>query len=407
MADKKIIAYHGGEFGEKYFWFSSNPHVAASYGSVHFRKNGIKTPILDDYQEYEITLRNPYIVDAKEHYYIDIPTPKNLREYWHSETIDTDGIVDIAYNLGYGSVWIKNVSEGHNGSIADDYILFNKNDFRLIRDNKREKEKLIKDISDLIMQKGIKLLAYDEPTYIMHFEKPVVYGTGHSGVEYKIEDIQVDNKGNSSLLNDIDDADSLRVILNAVKKANGKYGIEKYGRLAENREKFYTYNRGANMNEEATTFLKDREERNKNGSRVKNPKRVYAAKKAHKTHGLAYRKGYEKMSCSEIADFLDREMAEAKIVSDNKVNMFSEISFDNLTGAFQIQVEENLIDFNIILAAKDEGRGLYRLENDTSDKMQTSLIYNTIVNDLKTLADSIDRDFEAILKKNGLVKKVD
>lgn len=170
-------------------------------------------------------------------------------------------------------------------------------------------------------------------------------------------------------------------------------------------EKIYTTNdRGDKMHEEVT-FFKD--EKNKNGSRVKNPNRVYAAKKAHKTHGFAYKRAAEKMSCSEIADFLDNEIAEAKVTAENKANMYSEISFEDLTGAFQVQVKENLTDVDIILVAKDNGNGSYKLEGESSDKMETSLIYNTLVNDLKTLADNIDRDFQAILKKNGLVKRVD
>lgn len=130
---KTVTAYHGGRFGKKAKWFSSSPKVAGSYGKITWDRYGI--PQFDDYQTYEISFSNPFVVNAKGAYYFDIPTPKAMRNDWSSDTVDTDGIADWAYEHGYDSVIIKNVEEGHGYSeIATDYVLFTDN-YRLIEES--------------------------------------------------------------------------------------------------------------------------------------------------------------------------------------------------------------------------------------------------------------------------------
>ena len=125
----KKIVYHGGRFGKNTFWFSSSPRVAGSYGKITWIN---QIPQFDDYETYEIELKNPFVVNAKEAYYYEIKTPTKMKNDWHSSTVDTDGIVDWARKNGYDGVIIKNVMEGQGCSdIADDYVLFNRN-FRKI-----------------------------------------------------------------------------------------------------------------------------------------------------------------------------------------------------------------------------------------------------------------------------------
>lgn len=120
----KKIAYHGGRFGNT-FWFSSSPRVAGSYGKITWIN---QIPQFDDYETYEIELKNPFVVNAKEAYYLDIKTPTKMKNDWISSTVNTDGIVEWAKNNGYDSVIIKNVIEGHGCSdVADEYVLFNRN----------------------------------------------------------------------------------------------------------------------------------------------------------------------------------------------------------------------------------------------------------------------------------------
>lgn len=172
---------------------------------------------------------------------------------------------------------------------------------------------------------------------------------------------------------------------------------------------------------EDLTFFKDGNERNKNGSKAKNPNRVFAAKKAHKTHGLSYKQANnhngerlmkkEKRTtdrASLVAEALRRYIQEAELEQDNAVNLYGLINFTNTTGGIQIQFnEENYTDVDITLISQDtEGVGAYQIENQGADKTQASTVFNSLVRDLKVLADNFDRDFESVLKKNGIVRRV-
>lgn len=174
------------------------------------------------------------------------------------------------------------------------------------------------------------------------------------------------------------------------------------------------------MKEDFTLFKDSDDKRNKNGSNAKNPNRVFAAKKAHKTHGLSYKQANnhrgERLMAKEnrtndrasmVAEALRRYITEAEMDQDNAVNLYGLINFNNTTGGIQVQFEDNYIDVDITMVSQDkEGVGAYQIENQTSDKTQASTVFNNLMTDLKVLADSFDRDFESILKKNGVVRRV-
>ena len=61
------------------------------------------------------------------------------------------------------------------------------------------------------------------------------------------------------------------------------------------------------MKEDLTFFKKDK---NKNGSKVKNPKRVFAGKMAHKKHGLSYKQADR---ASMVVEALRKYFTEAEI----------------------------------------------------------------------------------------------
>ena len=119
----KKTVYHGGRFGKDRAWFSDNPKVAGGFGKITWDNGGI--PQYNDYQSYEIEYNNPFIMDAKGENWLDIKTPKKLKPYWQSETIDSNGIVDICKKLGYDCIIIKNIEEGTTGAIGTDYCLLN------------------------------------------------------------------------------------------------------------------------------------------------------------------------------------------------------------------------------------------------------------------------------------------
>lgn len=156
---------------------------------------------------------------------------------------------------------------------------------------------------------------------------------------------------------------------------------------------------------EDLTFFKD--DKNKNGSRVKNPKRVFAGKMAHKKHGLSYKQA-DKDRASLVVEALKKYFSEAEIDQNNPVNLYALINLKNTTGGFQVQFDDdNYNNVNITLVSQDNsGVGAYQVESQGMDKVQASTMFQSLVNDLKTLADNIDRDFEAILKKNGIVRRV-
>ena len=172
---------------------------------------------------------------------------------------------------------------------------------------------------------------------------------------------------------------------------------------------------------EELTFFKDDEDRNKDGSRTKNPNRVFAAKKAHKTHGLSYKQANnhrgERLMAKEkrtndrasmVAEALRKYIEEAELNQDNAINLYGLINFNNTTGGIQVQFnEENYSDVDITLVSQDtEGVGAYQIENQGTDKTQASTTFNSLMRDLKVLADNFDRDFESVLKKNGIVRRV-
>ena len=154
---------------------------------------------------------------------------------------------------------------------------------------------------------------------------------------------------------------------------------------------------------EDLTFFKDT--KNKNGSKVKNPKKVFAGKMAHKKHGLSYK---QKDRASVVVEALKNYFAEAEITQNNPVNLYALINLNNTTGGFQVQFDdENYNNVDITFVSQDDtGVGAYQVETQGMDKTQATTMFQSLVNDLKVLADSIDKDFEAILKKNGITRRV-
>lgn len=122
-SSKTIIGYHGGYSIIKKFniplsdyttglFFTNNQKVAMWFGKYLYK--------------VQLTLKNPFIVDAKESYYYDIKTPSEMKKDIYIKSVDTDIIARWAYKKGYDSVIIKNVFEGNGSSeYGDDYIIFN------------------------------------------------------------------------------------------------------------------------------------------------------------------------------------------------------------------------------------------------------------------------------------------
>ena len=225
----KKVVYHGGEFGKEYFWFSSDKDVAASYGNIRMIDrgySGISDTILDDFRAYEINIQNPYIIDAKEEYYMDIPTPQEMLDddFWHSETVDTDGICEYAKKKGHDSVIIKNVVEGHGiYNIADDYVCFNKSQFKELYNNMEKVDELKKELHNLIKTYGKNLKDdnqfIEDDIFELYLKNPVKLKYKEISKFTAYNDYFMLGKENYMYEPDvIDKYEDLEMIINAVKK---------------------------------------------------------------------------------------------------------------------------------------------------------------------------------------------
>ena len=244
----KKVVYHGGGFGKEYFWFSSDKDVAASYGDIRMIDrgySGISDTILDDFKAYEINIQNPYIIDAKEEYYMDIPTPQEMLDddFWHSETVDTDGICEYAKKKGHDSVIIKNVVEGHGiYNIADDYVCFNKSQFKELYNNKEKVEELKKELHNLIKTYGKNLKDdnqfIEDNIFELYLKNPVKLKYKEISKFTAYDDYFMLGKENYMYEPYvIDKYEDLETIINAIKKEVKQPAMKNSKKLKESLEK--------------------------------------------------------------------------------------------------------------------------------------------------------------------------
>lgn len=226
---KTVIAYHSGGWlsedkNQQFFWFSSDSGVAASYTkNMKWTKSGL--PILDDYETYELTIKKPYTIDAKENYYLEIPTPKAMKPEWSADTVDTDGIVEWAKKHGYGSVVIKNVVEGHGiERVATDYVLFNKADFKLVKNNANAKQDIIDELIKLTKEQGefdeLMKKSFGDEMYILKLPKSIEVGNYPvSKVEVYNDKLYLRDERDWDESQYMDKAEQFQQVLDGVKQA--------------------------------------------------------------------------------------------------------------------------------------------------------------------------------------------
>lgn len=141
-------------------------------------------------------------------------------------------------------------------------------------------------------------------------------------------------------------------------------------------------------------------------NRVKNPKKVYSAKQAHKKWGSSYRRGEGKKSrLGALTNKYEAALNEVKVDSSD-INLEASIKLETLPVAFNINgAKDNPNDFSISLMVTEDGNTLFTQESQEADSDMSSEIFGILKQDFKTLADNLDRDIKNILSKNGLVKK--
>lgn len=76
----------------------------------------------------------PFIVDAEEANYNQIPIPDIFRDEYLTETTDIDELAISVYERGYDILIVKNVFEGNgNTQFSDVYVLFDSNNITTYR----------------------------------------------------------------------------------------------------------------------------------------------------------------------------------------------------------------------------------------------------------------------------------
>lgn len=142
--DREVV-YHGGrrkfnintdEIPSNGLFLSNDRQVAVANAmdiSRYFKMKGLGADVSkiadDKIAVFYIDLKNPLVVDAGENSWLDIPIPEGMRDQVHEswETVDTDGIGELAKKNNYDGVVIKNVLEGKGASVvANTYIVFDK-----------------------------------------------------------------------------------------------------------------------------------------------------------------------------------------------------------------------------------------------------------------------------------------
>lgn len=153
------------------------------------------------------------------------------------------------------------------------------------------------------------------------------------------------------------------------------------------------------------SVFRDEHEQGKN--RVKNPKRVFSAKQAHKKWKSSYRRGAEKMTrLEQLNRKYENAISEAKVEDKNTVTRYAKVALETIPVAFIVEgAEDNLNDYTIAMMVTEDGNALYTHESQDADDLTAKDTFEALSNDIKVLAEGFDREIKNILSRNGLVKK--
>lgn len=149
---------------------------------------------------------------------------------------------------------------------------------------------------------------------------------------------------------------------------------------------------------------------------LKDRKKSKRAKIAHKRHHASYRLGTNKMertkmnnrdkenSIQDVIAGLQEALNEATEAKDNTFELSGKINFENIPGGIQLDVspEDKNVSLSFTLGA-ETGNGNYRLQEEGTNDNDYKELYNVLMDDLKTLSQTIDKEIKQILDKNGLL----
>ena len=156
-----------------------------------------------------------------------------------------------------------------------------------------------------------------------------------------------------------------------------------------------------NINESMSVKEDDEEEARKH--RIRNREKSDAAKLAWKRHHYSYSKANRKKERDNMTkDFYSvaKALQEATIQTDNVFELEAHIDLDNISGGIGLKIEKDG-NVSISMLLNQSGSGNYKLVNATPNENYKNL-YNSLLDDLKQLANTIDTEIQQIITKNGL-----
>lgn len=121
---KPLVVYHGGRSGIEMFNNPDGRYKTGIFFTADVRVANLFAGKGETYPVY-LTIKKPFIVDAKNVSYYWIDTPKEMVGYVTEDmdTVDTDLIAEWAFKNNYDGVIIKNVVEGRGEVPSDVYIV--------------------------------------------------------------------------------------------------------------------------------------------------------------------------------------------------------------------------------------------------------------------------------------------
>lgn len=111
-------------------WFTDNPNVATKFIN---KKVSDTLDYGDMLYPAFLIMNNPLIVNAKNNYYLEIPTPTILKSYSNQPTVDTDLITEFAFKNDYDGVIINNVLEGPATEYSNVAVVFDNSQIKILK----------------------------------------------------------------------------------------------------------------------------------------------------------------------------------------------------------------------------------------------------------------------------------
>ena len=139
--------------------------------------------------------------------------------------------------------------------------------------------------------------------------------------------------------------------------------------------------------------------------RLYNREKSASAEKAWKRHHASYMRGarerernYMNKTFYGVAKELEKTMDESRLSRDNIFDLEASISFETVSGALALKVNEENGTVSIACSLDETGSGAYGLQDTNNIKS----VYEGLRDDLQNLCNNFDEELTQVLAKYGL-----